>query len=276
MEIGNINICGDDGICFKMSRYLHRYYSIDENLKDSLRENYLWFSDPLKFNDPYDCNLSSNTSDTTYPELYEHLKKAFDKDNRGKSIKFFEDRIKYLSNNPSEMNHLGEMFNKEAVDKIGICCFSENDKALLMWSHYANKHKGICLTFDVSKDEELFTKHPYKVEYPQKYPVYHWPRDTGKVKPFRYLIATKSKEWDYEEEIRIVRNSDSVKQEFRGKVSFNKKALVAIKFGYNSDESEQIIIKSILDKVGGYGHVKFYKAKLKRFEFGIEYEEIII
>jgi hypothetical protein len=31
----------------------------------------------------------------------------------------------------------------------GLLCFSESWDHLLMWSHYANKHQGICLGFDV-------------------------------------------------------------------------------------------------------------------------------
>ncbi len=275
MNSDKITFCGDD-ICFTMNSLLYKYYKVDSNLENSLIYNYLWFSDPLDFNDPYDCNLSPDTSQATYQEIYDYLKITFDKDNRGKSIKFLEDKVNYFCDNPSEMERLGKEFDKKAVSEIGICCFSENDKALLMWSHYANKHKGICLTFDVNKDKELFTKHPYKVEYPQIYPIYYWPRDIGKVKPFRYLIATKSEEWNYENEIRIVRQHYYVKEKFRGKVNFNKTSLLAIKFGYKSSESEQIKIKAIVEKVGGYEHVKFYKAKLKRFEFGIEFEEIFL
>ena len=274
MDSDKINVCGDDGICFTMSNLLHRYHKVDQYLIDSLIYNYLWFSNPLDFNDPYDCELNLNTSNASYEEIYNYLKEGFDKDNRGRPYTYLEQRTKYLFSNPVEMEKCESNSNKDAVKQRGICCFSESDDSLLMWSHYANKHKGVCLTFNVSKDKDIFTKHPYLVEYPPKYPVFNWPRDRGTFKPLRLLISTKSKEWEYENEVRIVRNSYDVKDKYRGKVEFDKNALLAIKFGYKNDESEQITIKAILEKVGGYEHVKFYKAKLKRFEFGVEYEEI--
>ena len=33
-----------------------------------------------------------------------------------------------------------------------ICCFSTDEKSILMWSHYADYHKGICLRFRAIKD----------------------------------------------------------------------------------------------------------------------------
>lgn len=33
--------------------------------------------------------------------------------------------------------------------RIGVICFSTNWQSPVMWSHYADKHKGICLGFDI-------------------------------------------------------------------------------------------------------------------------------
>jgi hypothetical protein len=37
---------------------IYRYLTIDNNFYNSILQNYLWFSKPTDFNDPYDCNLS--------------------------------------------------------------------------------------------------------------------------------------------------------------------------------------------------------------------------
>ena len=36
---------------------LYKYLKIDNNFYNSILDNFLWFSDPQKFNDPRDCNL---------------------------------------------------------------------------------------------------------------------------------------------------------------------------------------------------------------------------
>jgi hypothetical protein len=37
----------------------------------------------------------------------------------------------------------------------GVLCFSESWRSNLMWAHYADKHKGVCLGFDVPEGEVL-------------------------------------------------------------------------------------------------------------------------
>jgi hypothetical protein len=33
------------------------------------------------------------------------------------------------------------------VDRAGVACFSALPDDLLMWAHYADKHRGVCLKF---------------------------------------------------------------------------------------------------------------------------------
>lgn len=45
----------------------------------------------------------------------------------------------------------------------GVLCFSESWKTTLMWAHYGDKHKGICLGFEVAENPNLT-----KIEYASK------------------------------------------------------------------------------------------------------------
>ena len=42
-----------------------------------------------------------------------------------------------------------EKTEREAVEIHGVSCFSRSWNNILMWSHYGERHKGICLGFDV-------------------------------------------------------------------------------------------------------------------------------
>lgn len=42
-------------------------------------------------------------------------------------------------------------FKKEFGEKYGLICFCEVWENPLLWSHYADKHRGICLGFDVDR-----------------------------------------------------------------------------------------------------------------------------
>ena len=87
--------------------------------------------------------------------------------------------------------------NKLSVSKQwGLLCFSKNWRSPVQWAHYAKKHKGLCLGFDV-KDERL-TEVCYvkrRLDFPENKELDQKFKDK--------LTATKYSDWDYEEEFRL-------------------------------------------------------------------------
>lgn len=73
-----------------------------------------------------------------------------------------EQEREYFSKNVTEL------VTQEVRKNTGIYCFTKSEDNILMWSHYANEHKGICLEFDHS-DPDLFTaaKVNYCCDYPK-------------------------------------------------------------------------------------------------------------
>src|ERR1700681_4254027 len=43
-------------------------------------------------------------------------------------------------------------FKESQDDETGVLCFSRSWSNPVLWSHYADKHKGVCLGFDVKED----------------------------------------------------------------------------------------------------------------------------
>jgi hypothetical protein len=87
---------------------------------------------------------------------------------------------------------------------IGILCLSKNPSSLLMWSHYADQYAGAVVEFD---DEHAFFQGQIDVEYAQYRPKQHINAyiGEGQVIPISELCV-KPKEWEYESEVRIIRN----------------------------------------------------------------------
>src|SRR5260221_11935201 len=90
-----------------------------------------------------------------------------------------------------------------------VCCFSKNMNEILMWSHYADNHKGVCLEwdFDVEQKKGSF----FEIEYDdnvtildevKRYESGHLNLDIESNGKFMKL---KFKTWGYEEEIRIIK-----------------------------------------------------------------------
>ena len=50
-----------------------------------------------------------------------------------------------------ELRQAMENMKEDVSAKLGILCFSESWESPVQWAHYANRHKGLCLGFDVPK-----------------------------------------------------------------------------------------------------------------------------
>jgi len=126
-----------------------------------------------------------------------------------KERKEFYEAMEHL-NDP--LYHLENYLDIEAGARasIGVMCFTESYKNLLMWAHYANNHTGVCVGYDYDCNffHNKYSSNYYdnvgeirKVTYTKKRPKY--------ADPYHLVNETcewfkKSKEWKYEEEHRIL------------------------------------------------------------------------
>jgi hypothetical protein len=88
----------------------------------------------------------------------------------------------------------------------GLICFSENWRSPVMWAHYAKKHTGVCLGFDITQNPDILQPVQYAVERlkrPLRYDDKHLGLD---VEFLRALLVTKAVEWSYEREYRVFSN----------------------------------------------------------------------
>jgi len=93
-----------------------------------------------------------------------------------------------------------DTFREYFTTKMGLVCFSNQWQNPVMWSHYGDKHRGICLGFDVS-DQIL-----KKVKYITRRKQFHIGQslDAHRIEPdlISAAIRYKFKEWSYEREYR--------------------------------------------------------------------------
>jgi hypothetical protein len=101
---------------------------------------------------------------------------------------------------------------KEQINESkGLICFSKSWKNPLLWGHYAEKHTGICMGFDVPDDlldSVIYAKGLLKIEVD---PITQRPKLTKKV--VRRLLTTKFFDWKYEDEMRLFVQLDHATEE---------------------------------------------------------------
>ncbi len=101
---------------------------------------------------------------------------------------------------------------KEEISKeVGILCFSKNWHNPLLWSHYAEKHTGCALGFDIPDDKAI------EIVYSENRPLFKWTEMPTDPLPRRNFIAelhkTKFISWKYEEEFRLVYKLNTLEYE---------------------------------------------------------------
>ena len=83
---------------------------------------------------------------------------------------------------------------------LGLVSFSKGWDNPVLWSHYADSHKGIVLGFDIDDTEYLRI-----VEYVEVFlngvGISNW-NDPERLKLFKSAYSTKHKDWAYETEVR--------------------------------------------------------------------------
>lgn len=94
---------------------------------------------------------------------------------------------------------------------IGLLCFSESWQNPVLWSHYADKHRGICLGLDIPD------KYAIPVDYSRnRIPVAFKDNDPeqGLSPDFvKEMLHTKYEHWAYEKERRMFFTLDEVTKE---------------------------------------------------------------
>ncbi len=151
--------------------------------------------------------------------VYKFLSKKYALDNLAKHrIKISE----YCDvNDPFELSGvaLSDRNVQQSIQKsilsTGALCFSRSWRNPLLWSHYADKHRGICLGFDVSSTVEVHEPryvenlsvldHRYVLEAAaqQNTLAANDPLFQDAQRVMMALLLTKFEGWRYEDEIRI-------------------------------------------------------------------------
>ncbi|MGO4524768.1 DUF2971 domain-containing protein [Microvirga sp. 2MCAF35] len=86
-------------------------------------------------------------------------------------------------------------------ESIGILCFSRDWKNPVQWAHYADRHRGLCLGFDIPDERLDSVRYSAMLTEPSDALL----RKAGddRWEHFKQIISTKYIHWQYENEVRV-------------------------------------------------------------------------
>jgi hypothetical protein len=224
---------------------IYKFCRYSEFTLEMLATKEFWLAHPSSFNDPFDCkySLQANPSPADLDAVMQRFVPVR-----------HQPRVVNHRTVPAHRQrliHITEDAIQQVFSEVGVFCFCERWRSNLMWSHYADKHQGLCLKFSV--DPAAVGPDPAfaPVNYSKHYPVLN----------FRDLVADlggtcyqalylKSPQWRYEKEWRLVSPNGG------RLVPWNSFTLTEVIFGKRVRDSSQALVKLVL----AGQKVKFYVA----------------
>jgi hypothetical protein len=289
----------------KIDRKLYKYFSDINKAIDCIQKRAIHLDDPQKFNDPFEAyyccyfytiHSTTDKKSNIIAKIHSYIAKAailnqqLYKDMMNAMMAYMvksfvsDERICESTSVIREVYAaLGDVnftFDSfcEAIDlgfretnpfipiDCKMSCFSEIHDSILMWSYYANSHKGICIEYDLSKlpqnpTNQLIVNALTKVQYsPNRIDCLHGDAEDNVVN----ILTSKSDVWSHEQEWRIVCETnnewlpfDCISGVYLGK-KFNLKSPLYKK-----------LVDSLEEKQG----LKIYKAKLHTTKYQLEFSE---
>ena len=279
-------------------QFLYKY--APDNLEwigDVLLNKRVYFSSPLRFNDPLDSRITLASD----PESLKAWFKLFDE-----NLEFFRKLgFEQLPEN-EQKEHCGKLLSdseyreeslheaaKELCRNIAVCCFAESPEDMAMWGHYANSSKGVCYKFNLSAhwkrtlSPSALACFPFDFVEPVRYSaeriVLH-PKDLQNimVAVTKDAHLTKSLEWKNEKEWRIIALSEFALMFFppeqrrafaslyrgEGLYPLDKGLLSGVILGCEMDAPDKREVVAMANK----GGVKIYQARTQQDAYGLKIE----
>jgi hypothetical protein len=250
---------------------LYKYMSMAPEkikyLEEIFRDREIFLPSPTKFNDPFECR--------PYLAWYKKGKKLRDyfnqmvleefpetnRETRRRRIK--EGYERFRTNQDIFMRNLYEEF----LNSTGLYCLTQIPDNILMWSHYAKGHSGIVLEFNVTKEYSIFYE-AIKVHYSKDYPLLNL-MEIDEPQHFRNALLTKSVDWEYEDEWRIVKTP---REGGTGKYKFAIDLLTGVIFGATIERKNKDLI---LEWLQDYNlKINLYQANINDTKYKLDIQKL--
>ena len=241
---------------------LYKYRSLgSQGLQEIFTRSVVWFARPDSFNDPFDCRVRIvyDRSPEELDQYWDQMLAKYQPELTPEERRALKQQAIAAGNRESCMDaHM-----QQAVDSRGVYSVSATPNHLLLWSHYADGHKGLCLRFEHIVDlfPEVRLPGAHHIRYPERFPLV-----SEKADPREHVeatILTKPACWAYEEEWRFLDVENG-----HGWRRFDPKYLSGVIFGCRMEEEERRRVREWV--AAGPTRPEFLQATIRKGDFALD------
>ena len=257
----------------KLYKFKSMSGSSRDQVLDIITNSRIYFSSPEQFNDPLDCApifaLAKSITDEFVKELLEDeaaLARA-----AGKSEEEIE-ALRQAEGVPPERiaAAVTERTRDELVKNARVFCLSASEVQPLLWSHYADSHRGVCLHFKAAPGS-LFGL-ARAVDYRAERPSILVPLHYNKVDITDAMVRVKGGFWGYVDEYRIIGHEGAEVDWGATMVNrlcpFPPKLLCGITLGMKTPPQDRKDLMALAAQ--HYPEMAVYQAEEAKGRFGVE------
>ena len=226
--------------------YKYRDFGTPEYLKSAILEHKFFFDTPNNFNDPFEC-LPSFRFEASEAEILAYYQRIVARNFPG--IPEYQQIVKSLEYRLTEARERqpgteeykqfhSDRFREWVLPKLPMFCVAATNKNVLLWSHYAFNHTGLCLQFDANSPDLIEAQ---QVVYRDTRPEVNFIVRPPTEKVMENTVLVKASDWDYEEEWRVVSFGKQV-----GIRVFKPETLTGIIFGHKTSFAHRELVKEWL------------------------------
>lgn len=199
-------------------------------LTNVIQNDRMWWQSPLAFNDPFDCHpvliFGENAGQrVAFAKRASKNLKSIPRQQRRSQAR------ELLKKRPEEHEASMTAAFREWMADTSVTCFSDVCDHPLMWAHYADSYRGVCLIFREQIGPDPWVA--FEVTYSKERPTVNFAGpDRNEV--ITMGLLNKSDLWSYESEYRMI--------DYRSKPGFRplpRNVLVGVIYGARMSESDK-------------------------------------
>jgi len=259
-----------------ISSILYKYRDWDKEChKRIITERELYFASPAEFNDPFDSALplvyrkEDQTQENMFQKMYTLAKWKYPKKTDTEIHELcFSEQQKRLWEDPHHQERSHELLREQNRRNVGIVSLSAVNNNYLMWSHYAQSHRGFCVGFDSVVLENATSEKIEPAIYQDSFPEYSLLNE--EVDSFiRKSVMVKWTVWKEECEFRLCEVGTTKKT-----VQLPSEAYREIIFGCMMDAKVKLHLVDFIRN--NLFSTKVYEMQLNKTQFGLDLHPILV
>lgn len=246
---------------------VYKFLSLNDDVRRKrasriFKERSIFFANASNFNDPFDCKFHISTEGST-EQWREYIANVLRQNGIGSdNIDLKHLTIEMQNQYAPTQEQITSAVNLTR-DSVRVLSVSKKHDHILMWSHYSDCHRGICLELTFERGT-MFYNNAREVSYEEAFPSLNFFETLKRPAENTSWLLRKHMDWKYEQEIRVLGPPSKT-----GLFEIPKNALTKVFLGSRvSDDNRRLVLSWV---AANSPAIPAFAAREKPRDYGLDF-----